>query len=403
VHAPIPPVEEPSAFGTMVDENPLGLGIGAAVVALLAIFGIYRFSRRAKKDSGETSFLESRLQPDSFFGASGGQRIDTRDAGGASSSMSYSLSQLDAIGDVDPVAEADVYLAYGRDLQAEEILKEAMRSNPERLAIRTKLLEVYAKRRDTKGFELLATQLFALTRGEGEDWAKAQELGQQIDAENTLYQPGGAPVGGAGDGAPMTEPLGASTMPQSVLPTPSQFAAANAEIAHQRDQRDQLERRDAVDSSPVDLDLDLDTPVTHVSAPAPLVSTQPLPRPPQPDSGSMNFDSLPELPPSSTSGAAKSTEFPMDFDLSAISLDLEPSAAAPLSGSKVEPQNDLSGIDFAADDNDGGDPLARKLELAEEFRQIGDMEGARDLLQEVVSKASGALKSKAQSMLNELA
>ena len=27
----------------------------------------------------------------------------------------------------------------------------------------------------------------------------------------------------------------------------------------------------------------------------------------------------------------------------------------------------------------GGDPLARKLELAEEFRQIGDMEGARDL------------------------
>ena len=63
-----------------------------------------------------------------------------------------------------------------------------MRSNPERLAIRTKLLEVYAKRRDTKGFELLATQLFALTRGEGEDWAKAQELGAQIDPDNPLYQ-----------------------------------------------------------------------------------------------------------------------------------------------------------------------------------------------------------------------
>src|SRR4029079_7377933 len=108
-------------------------------------------------------------------------------------SMTYSLSQLDAIGDVDPVAEADVYLAYGRDLQAEEILKEAMRSNPERLAIRTKLLEVYAKRRDTKGFELLATQLFALTRGEGEDWAKAQQLGAEIDPENPLFQPGGEP------------------------------------------------------------------------------------------------------------------------------------------------------------------------------------------------------------------
>jgi len=153
------PQEEPSFISSLLDDNPMAVVGGGLLVALLAGFGVYRFSRRSKKDSGETSFLESRLQPDSFFGASGGQRIDTRDAGGNSSSMSYSLSQLDAIGDVDPVAEADVYLAYGRDLQAEEILKEAMRGNPDRMAIRTKLLEVYAKRRDTKGFELLATQL----------------------------------------------------------------------------------------------------------------------------------------------------------------------------------------------------------------------------------------------------
>lgn len=393
----VPPVEEPSALVSMLDENPWALGIGAAVVALLAIFGIYRFTRRSKKDSGETSFLESRLQPDSFFGASGGQRIDTRDAGGASSSMSYSLSQLDAIGDVDPVAEADVYLAYGRDLQAEEILKEAMRSNPERLAIRTKLLEVYAKRRDTKGFELLATQLFALTRGEGEDWAKAQELGQQIDHENALYQPGGAPVGGTpGGGLPMTEPLGASTMPQSVLPTPSMFEAANARLQH----------REAQDSGSVDLDLDLDTPAEHVRAPAPLVATKPMPRPHQPagDSGSLDFDSLPDLPvvSSSTQAPSASSEFPMDFDLSAISLDLSPDAAvAPAGMSARETQDDLSSISFD-DADDGADPLARKLELAEEFRQIGDMEGARDLLQEVVAKASGTLKTKAQGMLNEL-
>jgi FimV-like protein len=46
-------------------------------------------------------------------------------------------------------------------------------------------------------------------------------------------------------------------------------------------------------------------------------------------------------------------------------------------------------------------PLARKLELAEEFRQIGDIEGARDLLEEVVAKADGALKAKAQGMLEK--
>ena len=53
---------------------------------------------------------------------------------------------------------------YGRDLQAEEILG-ALRSTPDRLAVRVKLLEVYAKRRDTKGFEQLAVQLFDLTGG----------------------------------------------------------------------------------------------------------------------------------------------------------------------------------------------------------------------------------------------
>jgi pilus assembly protein FimV len=49
-----------------------------------------------------------------------------------------------------------------------------------------------------------------------------------------------------------------------------------------------------------------------------------------------------------------------------------------------------------------GDPLARKLELAEEFRQIGDIEGARDLLEEVLATADGALQAKAQGMLDAL-
>ena len=52
--------------------------------------------------------------------------------------------------------------------------------------------------------------------------------------------------------------------------------------------------------------------------------------------------------------------------------------------------------------DDGGDPLSRKLELAEEFRQIGDRDGARDLLREVLAKASGATHSKAQGMLDDL-
>jgi pilus assembly protein FimV len=380
--------EEPGMLESLFD-NPLVLPGAGLLLALLAAFGIYRLRGRMRQNSGETSFLESRLQPDSFFGASGGQRIDTRDAApvssSAASSMSYSLSQLDAIGDVDPVAEADVYLAYGRDLQAEEILKEAMRSHPERMAIRTKLLEVYAKRRDTKGFELLAGQLFAVTSGEGEDWAKAQELGRQIDPENQLYAPGGQPDMLVREGGRLIEPLDATTLPHSVSPAVPAGPISESE---------------SLDLEP-GLDLNLDF---AASVPGALDATRPLTTDAVVGDAS---DTSPAKPAHSETLAG-----PLDFDLGDLSLDLgtpasadrpaaAPSMALPsLGGADEEFSLSMPDLDLG---DDNADPLSRKLELAEEFRQIGDMEGARDLLEEVVANADGALKSKAQGMLDSLA
>ncbi|MGE0674601.1 MAG: FimV/HubP family polar landmark protein, partial [Methylibium sp.] len=254
------------------------------------------------------------------------------------------------------------------------------------------------KRRDTKGFELLATQLYALTQGQGEDWAKAQELGQQIDPENPLYQPGGAPAGGVSASGQMIEPLGASTMPQSVLPSPSQYGASA------------LDTRPAPDAG-VDLDLDIGTDAPPgPTEPAPLQSLEPMAAA-KSDDATLDFSAadltLPDIPSSPASAPAAAPA--VEFDLAGISLDLDlpaadsaPAPAASRSGPTTVPSSfgdsGLSGFD----EDDAADPLSRKLELAEEFRQIGDMEGARDLLQEVVSKASGSLKSKAQGMLEQL-
>ncbi len=391
-------------------------------IGLLAVAGVGAFwaMRRKKKqaEGGETSFLESRLQPDSFFGASGGQRIDTRDATGASSSMSYSLSQLDAIGDVDPVAEADVYLAYGRDLQAEEILKEAMRTNPDRLAIRTKLLEVYSKRRDTKGFELLATQLHALTKGEGEEWAKVQDLGSQIDPDNPMYRPGGRPSSvtvGAG-GAIIKEPLGATTMQQWT------------QILTQAQTQPQSTLLDTSKLPNVDLDLGPGTAKSpiHIEDTQPIVPVIP-PLPTKPPVAAPSISPLPSisdltrLPTGDAQAASESKA--MEFDLSGITLDLPKArhtGPSPSSRSGPVTQNGpitLTDADamFAKSTTDApmdlglpssfetGDPMVRKLELAEEFRQIGDLDGARDLLEEVVSKAKGEVKARAQGMLDRLA
>jgi len=420
----VPPVQndEPSLMDSLA-ENPMVLPGAGLLVALLAGFGFYRWRNKSKDEAGVTSFLESRLQPDSFFGASGGQRIDTRDASGAPSSMSYSLSQIDAIGDVDPVAEADVYLAYGRDLQAEEILKEAMRTNPERLAIRTKLLEVYAKRRDTKGYELLAGELYGLTGGQGDDWLRAQELGRSIDPENPLYEPGGVPGAGSTAEAGGGEMLGASTMPQSVVPSPSRFEHSVPDLNLDADMP-------SGSTAAVDLDIsvpgDMDDlpPTSRMSGYPSSTAGFSASVPPQfsPSVPPVFSPSVPQFSPSvppfspsvpasgmSNTGSSRSLEFELQdlppapastplpqVSLGDISLDLD----APASTVSSKPLDIGSSLEMGLDDD--GDPLARKVELAEEFHQIGDHEGARDLLQEVIEKADGALRSKAQAMLNSL-
>ena len=395
---PAPAAEEPGLMSSLLDD-PMALGAGGLVIALLGGYGVFRYVKRGRKDSGETSFLESRLQPDSFFGVSGGQRIDTREGtpSGAPSSMSYSLSQLDAIGDVDPVAEADVYLAYGRDLQAEEILKEAMRGAPERLAIRTKLLEVYAKRRDAKGFEQLAVQLYGLTGGQGEEWAKAQELGQQIDPENPLYQPGAQPELAPATGERPAEPLGASTMPQSVLPSPSQFekmAAATAVLPVASGADGEVD---------LDLDLDLDLPSSGAAhPPQPPEVTQPMAAAevvaPPGEEKFASFELPLETPPTAEAPPEPaSREQSLDFDLGGISLDLD-AAGTPPSAPAAAESLELPDLDTPGSD----DPFERKLELAEEFRQIGDLDGARDLLQEVIAQTGGAIQAKARNMLERL-
>lgn len=133
------------------------------------------------------NFPVTRQPSDTVFGALGANHVDTQESA-ASSTMVYSPSQLgSAAGDVDPIAEADVYLAYNRDVQAEEILKEAKRAAPDRSDLQIKLMEIYTKRRDNEAFDAAALELHRLTDGAGSDWAKARELAQEINSTHVLF------------------------------------------------------------------------------------------------------------------------------------------------------------------------------------------------------------------------
>ena len=86
-----------------------------------------------------------------MFAGTGGQSVDTGATSIMHTDFSHSgLSAIDADEGVDPVAEADVYMAYGRDAQAEEILQDALKADPARAAIHLKLLEIYAQRRNNR-------------------------------------------------------------------------------------------------------------------------------------------------------------------------------------------------------------------------------------------------------------
>jgi pilus assembly protein FimV len=138
-------------------------------------------------------------------------------------------------------------------------------------------------------------------------------------------------------------------------------------------------------SRPMDFDLDFPSdpmPLTPVQA-----ATEPSPAAPTFDTNEVLPDFDIAAPASAPAPVSASQEL-MSFDLGDLSLDLngKPDAdAAPASA------------DLGAES-----PLETKLSLAEEFRAIGDLEGARSLAEEVLAEASGALKTKASAFLADL-
>ena len=77
----------------------------------------------------------------------------------------------------------------------------------------------------------------------------------------------------------------------------------------------------------------------------------------------------------------------MSFNLDELNLDLDTKGPVTVQPNELSEEN----------------PLETKLSLAEEFRAIGDFEGARSLAEEVLAEASGPLKAKASTFLADLA
>jgi len=352
---PVPaPEPEKGLVDTLLD-NMLYIA-AALLVLLLILFGIAQRRKRnappVKPMPTEPSVLGAPgASAQSLFAESGGQSVDTNNSV-FNSSFAPSASQLDT-NEVDPVAEADVYIAYGRDAQAEEILKEALRTHPDRHPVRLKLLEIYATRKDARAFELQARELHALTNGQGDDWAHAAALGLGIDPQNPLYA-NAAP-------APAQTPSAQERSQQAILsqqyqdalradePSAGAGAGAAAAGAVAAASAFSLSKDDAehtatphaepaprTDDNTLDFDLGGLTfePVTDADRAAPAPASRP-----DPDATAvpdLDFDMLP--PAAAAAGKPESTlstdvndlEFDMDFDAPPAGQPVQAIAATPV-------------------------------------------------------------------------
>jgi len=186
--APVAPEAEPTFIESLLESLNLAVLGGAAGVTLLGAGWMFlRNKRRKDLDSFERGILTSGgLRANTVFGNTTGSASTSDTSFLTDFAQSADGTMIDT-NDVDPIAEAEVYMAYGRDAQAEEILKDAISKEPKRYELHLKLLEMYAARKDISAFEAIAGELYTTLGADDPIWARVAELGATVEPDNPLY------------------------------------------------------------------------------------------------------------------------------------------------------------------------------------------------------------------------
>lgn len=382
-----PPEPEPS----FIEENgALVFGGGGILALLLGWFGFKTWKKRQAAADDEA------IEPEFSVHSSLSTPADS--AVPPSEQQASRFSDTVVPPPIDVLAEADTFLAFGRDAQAEEVLRAALETQPERHAIYLKLLDIYAARKNRQDFEAIAKRLHGLTDGQGEDWERAATMGAALDAENPLYR---LPLAASAESAEPAEIIKAAAESESVAetsampePPPSVIDFDLTPAALEPASAPGPVTAATVDANVLDFDLDLGEPATATEttpAPADLslsavahetAATGDAAK----DAHSLDFDFDLELD--------EPAEASPSLNLSGLDLDLD----APASADAVPPAPtfDVTG--------EGGDnpEVATKLELAAAYEEMGDHEGARELYQEALAEGSHAQQDAARAKLAAL-
>ena len=420
--------------------DPVLLGGTSGAIALLGGSWLWLRNRRKKSISDfERGIVTSGgLKGTTVFGSTVGATIDTADT---SFFTDFSRSTDGAVvdgNDVDPIAEAEVYMAYGREAQAEEILKDAIVKEPTRYELHLKLLEMLSARNDTAEFETIAGELYTTIGAEHPIWARVAEIGRKMEPDNPLYNSADSLVAIASDNQRNVD------SENLINNTDDTISSHNASVDDVEAMSQNIETANNASESALEFDL---TGVVKVDAVATQGSV---------DENTLSFDvndfklNEPRDVMENVTSSNESTidisdqimaldglDLPtLDFDntvaenvnsveqeLPSIDMALDDGDALELDVSDVtsdllnQPDSlsnetvlDFSNVDLditnedknASTEDQNSPEVETKLDLGIAYLDMGDKEGARELLEEVVKEGSLNQRERAVKLLEKV-
>jgi len=301
-------------------ENPVLAGLGVLVAMILGGF-LWSSTRHRKQEDifRDEPTLASQMSAARKDESSVMPRIAVSDASMLSDLAPSDMSPLQGDETSDPLTEADVFIAYGRVQQAEDVIKSALQGDPDNHDFKMKLIEIYHAAGNTAAFDAQAATFRETVGQDDPDWQRVASMGYELSPANPLYQ------------------------------------AA----------RPQLPVRDGE----VDFDMDLDgLEENDTAGNEPGVAAG--------DDIALDYDTGEKL--------ADKTAENIDFNLDELNLDQEEE-------------------DLAEGLLQESDEIGTKLDLARAYMDMGDPDGARGILEEVIEEGNDEQKTEAENLISQIA
>ncbi|WLH82901.1 FimV/HubP family polar landmark protein [Pseudomonas sp. FP2338] len=329
----------------------------------------------------------------------------------------------------DALAQAQSHIDRGHLNQAADVLEQAIKREPKRSDLRLKLMEVYGLQGDKDGFVTQERQLVA----NGENHAQVEQLKNRFPAMAVLAAGVSAAVAAAALDAQYVKDL-LEDKPAAPAPEPEAFdtdfdlslddlEAASPTVVSPKDApsfESVLQQQTEAKANPDDLsDFDLDL---QLEAPSSLADDDFL-------SGLEDqMKDVPAVePPTLAPTALDDFDLPEDFDLSLADEPQAPAAAKPdafaselddvnaeldrlsqsLEHPPIEPSFTAEDAALGADEPEfdflsGTDEVATKLDLAQAYIDMGDTDGAKEILEEVLTGGTAEQRDEAKEMLGKI-